>query len=78
MHTPEELIQKTRDKVESVLNTQYPDHVCFDNESFSIDAGSSRVMIIIRPFTDNDTCIECNSFFICFIFSRCMYQSRIK
>ena len=49
MHTPEELIQKTRDKVESVLNTQYPDHVCFDNESFSIDAGSSRVMIIIRP-----------------------------
>ena len=59
MHTPEDLIQKTRDKVESVLKTQYPDHVCFDNESFSIDAGSSRVMIIIRPFTDNDTCIEC-------------------
>jgi hypothetical protein len=59
MHTPEDLIQKTRDKVETVLKTQYPDHVCFDNESFSIDAGSSRVMIIIRPFTDNDTCIEC-------------------
>jgi hypothetical protein len=59
MQTPEELIQKTTEKVQSVLHTHYPDHVQFDNASFSIDAGSSRVMIIIRPFTDADTCIEC-------------------
>jgi hypothetical protein len=59
MHTPEDLIQKTKDKVESVLQSKFPDHVCFDNSSFSIDTGSSRVMVIIRPFTDNDTSIEC-------------------
>ncbi len=59
MHTPDELIEKTKDKVQTVLNSHFPDHVAFDNASFSIDVGSSQVMIIIRPFTDTDTCIEC-------------------
>jgi len=58
MHTPEELLQQTRNTVQAVLTAHYPDHVQFDNASFSIDAGSARVMIIIRPFTDSDTCIE--------------------
>lgn len=59
MHTPDELIEQTKVKVQTVLNAHFPDHVSFDNASFSIDAGSSQVMIIIRPFTDTDTCIEC-------------------
>lgn len=59
MHTPDELIEQTKVKVQTVLNAHFPDHVAFDNASFSIDAGSSQVMIIIRPFTDTDTCIEC-------------------
>ena len=59
MHTPDELIEKTKDQVQTVLNSHFPDHVAFDNASFSIDVGSSQVMIIIRPFTDTDTCIEC-------------------
>jgi hypothetical protein len=59
MHTPDELIQQTKVKVQQVLNSHFPDHVAFDNASFSIDVGSSQVMIIVRPFTDTDTCIEC-------------------
>lgn len=59
MHTPEEFLQITRQKVESVLSAHYPDHVSFGEGTYSIDAGSSRVMIIVRPFTNNDTCIEC-------------------
>lgn len=59
MHTPGELIDQTKAKVQSVLTNHFPDHVAFDNASFSIDAGSTQVMVIIRPFTDTDTCIEC-------------------
>ena len=59
MHTPQHFIDITKQKVEQVLNAHYPDHINFVEGSYSIDAGSSRLMIIVRPFTDSDTCIEC-------------------
>ncbi len=59
MHTPQHFIDITKQKVEQILNAHYPDHINFGEGSYSIDAGSSRLMIIVRPFTDSDTCIEC-------------------
>ena len=58
MNTPESFLTITRQKVEQVLQAHYPDHINFGEGSYSIDEGSARVMIIVRPFTDSDTCIE--------------------
>lgn len=59
METPIELMESTSQSVHSVLKAHFPDYVAYDNHAYSIDAGSSRVMIIIRPFTNSDTSIEC-------------------
>lgn len=58
IETPQELINQTIDKVESYLKEISPDYVSYENGSFTINFGSSQVMIIIRPFTENETCVE--------------------
>lgn len=57
--TPQELMQATAEKVEKMLNKHFPEHIKFDNNSWTISRGSTQVMIIIRPFTYNETCVEC-------------------
>lgn len=59
METPAELIENTRTKVETILNEQFPEHLSFENNTFTINHGSTQVMIIVRPFTSDDTCVEC-------------------
>ncbi len=59
--TPVELINQTIEKVENILKTHYPDYLNFGNGSFTISYGSTQVMIIIRPFTSEDTSVECIS-----------------
>lgn len=61
IETPDELIQETINKVQSILNEHFPDHLSFGNGSYTISRGSTQVMIIVRPFTNNETCIECFS-----------------
>ncbi len=56
--TPQELLNKTTEKVTSFLNSYYPDNLNFGNGSFTISSGSTQVMIIIRPFTSTETCVE--------------------
>ncbi len=56
--TPQELIEHTILKVESYLKESFPEYISFDNGSFTVARGKSQVMIIIRPFTENDTCVE--------------------
>ncbi len=56
--TPQELIDQTISKVESFLKEISPEYVSYDNGSFTINFGSSQVMIIVRPFTENETCVE--------------------
>ena len=56
--TPQELIDQTIIKVESFLKEISPEYVSYDNGSFTINFGSSQVMIIVRPFTENETCVE--------------------
>lgn len=56
--TPQELIEQTIQKVENYLKEIFPDYISFGNGSFTVNYGSSQIMIIIRPFTDSETCVE--------------------
>jgi hypothetical protein len=57
--TPDELVQQTIERVEGMLKEIYPHYSSFGNGSFTIRQGSSIVMVTVRPFTENDTCVEC-------------------
>lgn len=59
MNTPQELIDSTIQKVENILKSDFPGYLTFGNGSFTISRGSTQVMIIVRPFTNNETCVEC-------------------
>lgn len=56
--TPKELLIKTTDKVESILKENFPEFLTFDKGQYTIHRGSSQVMIIVRPFTEDETCVE--------------------
>ncbi len=56
--TPPQLISETINKVEAILKDHYPDYLSFGNGTFTISRGSSHVMIIVRPYTQNETCVE--------------------
>lgn len=57
--TPQELMNSTIQKVEDILKNKYDDYLAFGNGTFTISRGEIQVMIIVRPFTENDTVIEC-------------------
>lgn len=59
--TPEELIKQTTASVEAMLKDIYPDYASFGDGSFTITQGSSVVSIVVRPFTPNETCVECTA-----------------
>ncbi len=59
--TPQELLDKTIERVESIIKDKFPDYLSFGNGSFTISRGSTQVMLIVRPFTNDDTSIECMS-----------------
>jgi hypothetical protein len=56
---PQEVIDKTIEKVNKILNDNFPGFVAFGDGSFTISRGSSQVMIVVRPFIKNETCVEC-------------------
>lgn len=58
-NTPQHLIDETRLNIERILTEAYPDYLVFDDGSFAISKGSTRVIIIVRPFTGEDCVIEC-------------------
>lgn len=60
-NTPLELMNSTAETVEGYLKKSYPDYMSFGNGSFTISHGSTQVMIMVRPYTDQDTIIECLS-----------------
>jgi hypothetical protein len=59
METPYELIHSTSVKVEDFLKVNFPDYITFDEHSFTIEQGSTIIMIKVRPYTNEDTIIEC-------------------
>ncbi len=59
METPIELINQTIEKVEDFLKDTFPDYVSYDNGSFTISHGSTQIMLVVRPYNESDTCVEC-------------------
>lgn len=59
MDTPQNLIDDTIVKVEDVLKKNFPDYIDFENGNYTITRGSTQVMVIVRPFTDNEPVVEC-------------------
>ncbi len=59
IETPQELIEQTIAKVNDILKENFPEHLSFGNGSFTISRGSTQVMIVVRPFTVDETCVEC-------------------
>jgi len=57
--TPDELIKETIDKVSNYLTEFHSDHISFGDGSFTVSRGSSQTMIIVRPFTKTEACVEC-------------------
>lgn len=55
--TPQELLDKTISELGKLLDEHFPEHIKFDG-SFTIQKGSSQIMLIVRPFTETETCIE--------------------
>jgi len=58
IETPVELIKSTVEKVENYLKDIFPDYISFGDDSFTVNYGSSQIMVIVRPFTENETCVE--------------------
>ncbi|MFP4529253.1 MAG: T3SS (YopN, CesT) and YbjN peptide-binding chaperone 1 [Candidatus Kapaibacterium sp.] len=56
--TPPELITNSIAKVEKMLEKHFPDHLKFDEGNYTITRGSTQVMIVVRPFTRDETCVE--------------------
>jgi len=56
--TPDELIAKTKSNVLLMLKKLYPDYIEFD-DAWTITHGSAQVMVLVRPFTEKDTIVEC-------------------
>jgi hypothetical protein len=61
METPLSLLDQTIVKVENILEKKYPEFISFGQGSYTISRGSSQVMLIIRPFSNNETCVQCIS-----------------
>lgn len=59
VETPQELLDQTTEKVKKILEEHFGDYISFEEGSFTITRGSTQVMIVIRPFTMDDTCVEC-------------------
>jgi adenylate cyclase len=59
--TPIEVIHAATARVEKILNENFSEHLTFGDGSFTLKRGSTQVMIIVRPFADDETCIECIS-----------------
>ncbi|MES2766756.1 MAG: YbjN domain-containing protein [Bacteroidota bacterium] len=61
MKTPQTLIDATAKKVETILKKNFSDYIAFENGSYTISRGSTQVIVVVRPFTESETCIECMS-----------------
>jgi hypothetical protein len=61
LDTPQELIDDTIAKVHKILDEHFPDHIEYGNGQFTIPHGSTQIMVLVRPFIEDDTCVECFS-----------------
>ncbi len=56
-----QLVEETRVRVEQILKDAYPEYMTFDNSVYAVTRGSTRVMISVRPFTEDECMVECTA-----------------
>ncbi len=61
IETPVEILDNARKKVAEILEKDFADYIDFEDGTFAITHGSTQVMIIVRPFTEDEACIDCIS-----------------
>ncbi|MBI5326050.1 MAG: YbjN domain-containing protein [Ignavibacteriae bacterium] len=52
-------IKITIDKVNALLKKNFPGHLSFGDGTYTINRGSSNIMINVKEFVKNETIIEC-------------------
>jgi adenylate cyclase len=58
IQTPPEIISQIDSKLSSLLDEHFPGHLKFDNGTYTIQKGSSQIMIVVRPYTQTEACVE--------------------
>jgi hypothetical protein len=59
--TPAEILNNARQSILNILENEFEDYIDFGDGTFAITHGSTQVMIIVRPFTEDEACVECLS-----------------
>jgi hypothetical protein len=58
-HSSKVLLDNVTQRVKECLDKAYPDYVEYGNHKFTVEHGSTIVMVAIRSFTEDEACIEC-------------------
>ncbi len=53
-----QLVEETRQRVETILKDAYPEYMSFDGGVYAVSRGSTRVMISVLPFTEDESMVE--------------------
>ncbi|GAB5466122.1 MAG: YbjN domain-containing protein [Candidatus Kapaibacteriales bacterium] len=59
--TNKEVLDKIEKTVIETLKEYYPNYVDFDDRKYTVEQGSTVVMIQVRDFTSTDACVECTA-----------------
>jgi hypothetical protein len=58
IQTPQEILDSVSLQLSNLLDEYFPEHLKFDSNRFTIQKGSSQIMIMVRPYTQTEACIE--------------------
>jgi len=58
IQTPQEILDSISLQLSNLLDEYFPEHLKFDSNRFTIQKGSSQIMIMVRPYTQTEACIE--------------------
>lgn len=58
VQTPNEILNSVSLQLSNLLDEYFPEHLKFDSNRFTIQKGSSQIMIMVRPFTQTEACVE--------------------
>lgn len=58
VQTPQEILDAVSLQLSNLLDEYFPEHIKFDNSRYTIQKGSSQIMIMVRPYTTTEACVE--------------------
>ncbi|MCX7908138.1 MAG: YbjN domain-containing protein [Ignavibacteria bacterium] len=58
IQTPQEILDAVSLQLSNLLDEYFPEHIKFDNSRFTIQKGSSQIMVLVRPYTTTEACVE--------------------